>query len=373
MQIWGRFYDGHVAVAQIAIMRLQGSAEHGSWIIHHAETDEELARWPAQSIINMPSAQDELRLAATEGMPGARLVITIPLGMAQARRMMPALDRQSKVERRNRLRLLGGATTLLAGVITLYLVGIPVLAGYITAALPPQWERDIGEAVATQFEDSFAQEYGFELCDADPQSTPNQAISRLVADILQDTNTPFGVQVSVVRTTLPNAFALPGGRVYYLSAFLDDTETADEFAGVLAHEIGHVVHRHGMEQLVSSAGTGLLIGFVLGDMTGISVAGGLGAALIDSRNSRDAEREADAFAAQATKRMGFNATALADLLDRVASDDEFSRAMALLSSHPLTSERRKALAGDVSPGQPATPVMSDADWRAIRSMCDEPE
>lgn len=110
----------------------------------------------------------------------------------------------------------------------------------------------------------------------------------------------------------------------------------------MAHELGHVVHRHGMEQLISTSATGLLIGFILGDMTGLSVAGGIGAALIDTRFSRDAEREADRFAADAARRMGFDARSLVTLLDRVAGDDEMSRALRC-SAHPLTAERKAAL------------------------------
>ena len=147
---------------------------------------------------------------------------------------------------------------------------------------------------------------------------------------------PFRPTITVVRSTVPNAFALPGGKAFYFSALLEQTETPDEFAGVMAHELGHVVHRHVMEQLISSAGTGLLIGFILGDMTGLSVAGGLGAILIDTRFSREAEEQADRLCRRRCDASASTQPALADLLERVAGDDDFTRALALLSTHPLT-------------------------------------
>jgi predicted Zn-dependent protease len=140
----------------------------------------------------------------------------------------------------------------------------------------------------------------------------------------------------------------------------------------MAHELGHVAHRHVMESLISSAGTGLLIGFVLGDMTGLSVAGGLGALLIDSRFSRQAEAEADRFSATVAARMGFDPTALPTLLERVAADDDFTRAFALLSTHPLTDERRRALEALVVPRDGTVSPFSDEEWHAIKIMCGAP-
>src|SRR5690606_21231902 len=122
-------------------------------------------------------------------------------------------------------------------------------------------------------------------------SLANRAIARFATAALEGSGSPFQLDVRVVKSDIPNAFALPGGQVFFFSALLDQAQTPDEFAGVLAHEVGHVAHRHGMEQLISTAGTGALIGFILGDMTGISVAAGLGATIIDARFSRDAERQ----------------------------------------------------------------------------------
>ena len=53
----------------------------------------------------------------------------------------------------------------------------------------------------------------------------------------------------VLRSNVANAFALPGGRVYVLAPLLAKSETPDELAGVLTHELGHVAHRDGLRRL----------------------------------------------------------------------------------------------------------------------------
>jgi predicted Zn-dependent protease len=108
-------------------------------------------------------------------------------------------------------------------------------------------------------------------------------------------------------------------------------------------------------------------------MTGISLAGAVGTALVDSRFSREAEQQADRFAFAAAQRMGFEPTGLADLLERVANDDDYSRALALLSTHPLTAERREALELlRKDAGGPVRPAFSADEWQAIKTMCTVP-
>jgi predicted Zn-dependent protease len=281
------------------------------------------------------------------------------------------LAEKRRAETGRQVRLAALATAALASVITAYLYGVPLLASRIVTLVPAEWERSLGDTVAAQMEATLTAEGGYEICDPDPGSIANRAIARFGAAALAGSGSPFDLDITVVRTDVPNAFALPGGKVYFFSALLERAQTRDELAGVLAHEIGHVAHRHGMEQLISTAGTGALIGFILGDMTGASVAAGLGATLIDSRFSRDAERQADRYAADVAKRMDFQPAGLADLLDRVGEDDDFTKAFALLSTHPLTEDRRTALV-ELTRERPADvePPFTLAEWVAIRTMCD---
>jgi predicted Zn-dependent protease len=290
-----------------------------------------------------------------------------------AHSIFPELPRHRRREAGRQLRILGFSTLALVSVVIAYIVGVPLIANRITAVLPAEWEASLGDAAQGQIMQIIGAEGGFAYCDTDPGSVANRAISRFTADVMDGTNSPFTPRIRMVKSAIPNAFALPGGSAFYFSALLEQTNSADEFAGVMAHELGHVVHRHGMESLIASSATGLLVGFVLGDMTNISVAAAIGATLIDSRFSRDAEREADRFAAEAAIRLGFDPGALANLLERIAPNDRMSQSLAFLSSHPLTAERRIELerVARESAATSHAPVFSAAEWQAIKSMCDD--
>ena len=366
----GYFLSGETAEPHGATAELQGSPESGSWYFIEAGTGVKLARWPASDIVRKPSRKGMLRLSATSAPLGARFVLSENTAIAEAMRMMPALTRQRSRQRSRQALQMVLSTFLLGAVIAGYIWGIPLAAGPITDALPPEWEADLGSSVALQIERSLSSDGSrMRACDPDPQSPGNIAISRFVSRVLGDRTPPFPIRVMVGSSEIPNAFAIPGGQIYYLSSLLADTENGDEFAGVLAHEMGHVMHRHAMQNVVSAAGTGLVIGFVLGDMTGTSIAGALGTAIIDSRNSREAEREADIFAAEAAKRLGYAPTALATLLERVAGDDPNAALLALLSSHPMTAERDQMLTSLAADAVVTTTAFTPAEWLAIKSMC----
>lgn len=370
MEIVARYQDGQVAVVREVICRLDAAAIPASLVIADRDTGDEIDRWNAADVFPIHARRDELRVGVTGRPYGARLAVNGRDATRSLHGMLPALAHRHHAERGRQMRAMGLATAALVSVVVAYIYGVPLIAKNVVALVPPEWEEQLGETVIVQIEQALAEEAGFEVCDPDPNSLANRAIARFARLAVEGTGTPFVPDIKVIRTAVPNAFALPGGHSFYFSALLEQTETPDEFAGVMAHELGHVVHRHGMEQLVSTSATGLLIGFILGDMTGLSVAGGLGAALIDSRFSREAEREADRFAADVARRMAFQPAGLAALLERVSGDDDMSKAMALLSTHPLTSERRASLEAMTVSDASLEPAFSDAEWRAIKTMCD---
>ncbi len=373
MEVVGRYHDGVVADVREVVCRLEPEGAGAMLVIVDRATGEEIDRWRAEDLFPLHHRKHELRVGVMGKPYGARLAFT---GFEQSRAaealLRDALAHKHRQERGKQYRAMGLATAALVSVIVAYVYGVPLLAGQIVGLVPPEWESALGETVVTQIEQALAPEAGWAVCDPDPNSLANRAIARFAAQAVEGTGTPFAPDIKIIRTSIPNAFALPGGHSFYFSALLDQTESPEEFAGVMAHELGHVVHRHGMEQLISTSATGLLVGFVLGDMTGLSIAGAMGAALIDSRFSRDAEREADRFAADVAQRLSFRAAGLANLLERVAGDDQFSAALALLSTHPLTTERRAYLETLAVDEASVRPIFTEAEWRAIKSMCGAP-
>jgi Zn-dependent protease with chaperone function len=372
MSVPARYQDGLIAEVANVTLDHESVGSSGNLLIRDAQSNAILTRWAAADIHPAHGRRNELRLSSTKQNSGARVIVTGPAEIGQVRAMLPDLTSKQRLEFGKQVRIGVIATAALATVILAYLFGVPMLAARLVNYVPPDWERQMGDTVADQMEASLKESNDFAICDPDPNSVANAAIARFGATAL-GTGSPFTLDIKVVRTDVANAFALPGGRVYFFSALLDRAESPDEFAGVLAHEIGHVVHRHAMEGLISSAGTGALVGFILGDMTGISIAAGLGSTLIDTHFSREAESQADAYAAEVAGRMDFQPAGLADLLNRVAEDDDFSKALALFSTHPLTEDRRhhmEALTRENPAG--LLPPFTAAEWTAIKTMCGGP-
>jgi predicted Zn-dependent protease len=367
MAIVGRFHDGRFATAQLVELHYLAEYDDGALLINAAADQAEIARWDVRDLYLVAARTDELRLAAIGQPAGARVVVRGAHNIARITATLPTLQAKQRRETGRQIRFAMAATLALAMVIAAYLYGVPLLANRIVALVPTDWEERLGDTVATQIEASIG---GLRLCDANPQSLANRALARFGQAALEGSGSPFTLDIKVVASDVANAIALPGGQVFIFSALLDQAQSPDEIAGVLAHEIGHVARRDGMEQLISSAGTGALVGFILGDMTGVSLAAGLGSMIVDARFSRDAERRADAFAADLAQRLDFDPSSLADLLNRVGRDDDVARALALLSTHPLTDDRKAAL-DRLSSDRPAglSPPFNAEEWRAIKAMC----
>ena len=156
----------------------------------------------------------------------------------------------------------------------------------------------------------------------------------------------------------PNAFALPDGTLVLFDELVILLQDDEQIVAVLAHELGHVSNNHGMRQLIQGAVVGFVVGAWFGDVS--SIAAGLGALVLESRYSREFEREADAFAARRLTAAGQTPLDLARALARLEAAHAARRAgkeaaageneaSGLLDSHPDIAERIKALsatAGD---------------------------
>ena len=159
-------------------------------------------------------------------------------------------------------------------------------------------------------------------------------------------------EFQVVDMQEPNAFALPGGHVYVSRGLLAISNTEDELANVLGHEIGHVLARHAAQRE-----TRALPGTFLTGLTALAVGivgGGQAAALVGSIGqtatsgllagySRDQEREADKLGQELAARAGYSPAGMAEFLATLeratASEAKGSRRPSFFDSHPSTPER----------------------------------
>jgi predicted Zn-dependent protease len=148
-------------------------------------------------------------------------------------------------------------------------------------------------------------------------------------------------RVTVVSDDQVNAFALPGGEVFVLTGLLDRVGGDDDMLrGVLAHELGHAVKRHGMRSLARSAAFSVVIAALIGNVDDLVVTLSAGASKLDGlSHSRDMESEADAFAVDVLRRAGHDPSGLWRFLESLESQP----VPELLSTHPDPLERARRL------------------------------
>jgi Zn-dependent protease with chaperone function len=147
-----------------------------------------------------------------------------------------------------------------------------------------------------------------------------------------------------------NAFALPSGTVVITDDLVNLAQDDGELLGVLAHEVGHVVNRHALRQVLADSAATLLIASVTGDIVSTStLAAGLPVALLQAHHSRAFETEADTYALAWMRAHGVAPRHFADLLGRLEAAGD-GAVPAYLSSHPATQARIARFTGSPDAG-----------------------
>ena len=184
--------------------------------------------------------------------------------------------------------------------------------------------------------------------------TPLLAAARRRGDISADTDAALAWEPFLVRDRAVNAFALPGGFVGVYLGLIALTNSRDELAAVLAHEMSHVTQRHIARSIASSSRQSLvglaamLLGVLAasrsgsGDATQAVIVGSQAAMVQGQLNfSRDMEREADRIGWGVHSGAGFAPAGVASMFEKLehASRLNDNGAYPYLRSHPLTVER----------------------------------
>lgn len=157
----------------------------------------------------------------------------------------------------------------------------------------------LGMQVKNQIESDTS---GYIILDTAQYSQAYFYINRLTNRILQSEDVKhkdeFVWRVRIIQddNTL-NAFAAPGGYIYFYTGLIKYLDSEDALAGVMGHEIAHAAERHTMDQLVKTYGTQYVLSSLLGENAGqlSQIAAGLALQGSTLKFSRDAEREADRF------------------------------------------------------------------------------
>lgn len=317
-------------------------------------------RWAYADIRRADSPAGVLRLACTSAPSLARLEIRDAALAADVTARCLRLD-EHQTSRRGVAKIVGWSVAAAVSIVCVVLFGVPLAADRLAPLVPKPIERRIGDASEVQVKTVF----GGKACE-DPAGKAAfvKLVNRLrdAAGLDDDAMT-----AGVLPTSVPNAFALPGGKVYVLKGLLDKAENPDEIAGILAHELGHLKHYDNMRGLIYNGGTSFLIGLLFGDVTGSSAVIFASRSVVEASYSREAETAADTFSIEIMHKLGRSPKPAAELMYRITGK-EGGGLTSILASHPLTEDRLARMTKEDRPAS-GPPLLTDKEWQSLKGIC----
>lgn len=354
----GRYYDGESAVGHDVTARCSTTV-----VVISAGSDV-LATWSYGDLLSPDPlvSGKRARLSHTTA-PYARLVVEEP-GFSQC-----ILDRapqlSSSAHRWRGFKIVLACMLLAVSVIGAGYAFLTFAPSTFAKMIPDGWRYNLGEQVKQVLV------HGKDVCTNDAGVA---ALAAMTARLSEKEEDPDQFKVYVYDLSIVNAFALPGGSIVISRQLIEAANGADGVAGVLAHEMGHVIERDSEAQLIRSLGVSFLQQVLFGGGTVGDSVGGVAGVLTLLRYTREAERRADVHASRIMQQSGVSPAGLISFFEFIqdkyegkSDDDDTNELQTLFSSHPGAKERIERL--KQAEEWPATPALSDAQWAALQGIC----
>ena len=324
----GRWFDGQSSKARPVVVSLRPTPQGPSLVLHPLSQPGAEPLVFAWKQVGWPEAWNERK-------PQPRVVVDLRDhgsveidAVTEWRAALAAAGERPGIAQRMQTRwpvLLGVTAAAVIGLTLFYRYGTPWAATQLTRFVPLGWETSVAENVLKQMDEGTLK----------PSKLPKERQQQLQArfnTLVQQApatlhryaqyNPPLSLEF---RSGMgANAFALPGGKIVMtdgiVKAAADKGLPDDALVGVLAHEIGHVVHRHTTRMVVEQGVLNVGLGLALGDVsaivsTGASVMTGLA-------YSRSHEREADCYAIAVMRHAALPTAPMGQLLLAIARDED---------------------------------------------------
>lgn len=330
--------------------------------------DVPLAHWALASLRTLPDQSDGKRLVLVPAPDSdERLVLSDAEMIAAIRTVCPDLNRHRAPKGSwRRLIIWGGGAV--ASVLLIVFVIVPALAERMAVLIPPAQEEALGEQVLAQVSRVFGQFNQVRTCD-NPEGLA--ALDKMSARLAPHYESHVPVKVQILDHPMVNAFAVPGGYVVLMRGLIEGAENPEEVAAVLAHEIGHVIHRDPTRLTLRSAGSAGILSMLIGDVLGGAAIAIMTDAVINASYTRAAEEEADNAAHRIMTGAELPLEPMAGFFERLSGGTPGpSGVLSHLATHPdLLGRAEAAREADIIGDTRYVPILDAEEWQALRRIC----
>ena len=268
-----------------------------------------------------------------------------------------AAERVRQARQRHRVMWAAVVGSILALVLGLWF-GADLLVEVAVSRIPVEWEQKLGDSA---YRDFLVHQ---EVMKEGPAVTAlGEMMQRLTEQI---PNNPYKFEVTVVKSDVVNAFALPGGHVVVFTGLMKKADSGEEVAGVMSHELNHVLQRHGLERVVKSLGLMTAVTIVLGDQQGlVGMMKQVGVELLTLKFGREQETEADVKGLQLLQRAKIDPSGMIKFFERLSEKDEGR--MEWLSTHPMSTARAERLKAELAALPKKSPEPFTFEWKQVQA------
>ncbi len=349
------YYDGRTANREAVTVNV------GAGGLELRRADGSSIQWPFEGVRQTQGAFGNEQLRLEFGVDPVEALLVDGEGLPAAMRIVaPAAIRRIR-PRQSTAKVVGASLAALVCGAALYVWGAPIMTDWMAPKVPVAWEVSLGESVVRRLAPSRR------LCG---DSAGHADLRRVVDRLLTAApSSPYTFRLSVVRDSVVNAFAAPGGFIVLHSGLLSSAETPEQLAGVLAHELQHVLHRHSTRAVIREAPLRLALATLSGGgiETAATVVGTIGALSYRRADEAEADREGMRML-EAAQVDPAGMVAFMRTLDK--DDKAAPRFVSYLSSHPHTKDRVAVLAEMAAAmSVESRPVLDSVAWRRLREMC----
>lgn len=359
--VWnGWYFDGrtarrHAAEVEVRPSELRLTLEGGTAL-----------RWSYEELRQTQGSRPGEPVRLERGPdPAETLVVEDHSFVAALQEIAPAFasrfTRPVQTKRRD-LWLMGAGFLALLALLAAYFRGMPVLAARVAAKIPPAWEAKLGERLV-------ASVVSTERVCRHPEIA--SAVEAIVQRLVGGEAYPYRFQVTVADVPIVNAFAAPGGYIVVYRGLLQDTESPEELAGVLAHEMQHVIQQHGTRSVLRTVPLRLMLAGLVGDMEFLENLMGTAATAAALRFNREDESSADREGMLMLQRAGVDPQGMVRLFRKMSQESgSIPKWTEYLLTHPHPEERLRQVER-ISGGfrGEIRPLPGAAQWARLREIC----